>query len=45
MLKAAINGDTSGVLIPAAVLFALGVVAGSYAVWRLARGWGRTRLL
>jgi ABC-2 type transport system permease protein len=45
MLKAAINGDTSGVLIPAAVLFALGVVAGTYAVWRLARGWGRTRLL
>jgi ABC-2 type transport system permease protein len=45
MLKAAINGDTSGVLIPAAVLFALGLVAGSYAVWRLARGWGRTRLL
>jgi ABC-2 type transport system permease protein len=45
MLKAAINGDTSGVLVPAAVLFALGLVAGSYAVWRLARGWGRTRLL
>ena len=45
MLKAAINGDTSGVLIPAAVLFALGAVAGTYAVWRLSKGWGRTRLL
>src|SRR3954451_6999000 len=45
MLKAAIRGDASGVLAPAAVLFVLGVVAGSYAVWRLARGWGRTRLL
>jgi ABC-2 type transport system permease protein len=45
MLKAAIRGDAGGVLAPAAVLFALGVVAGTYAVWRLARGWGRTRLL
>lgn len=45
MLKAAIRGDAGGVLAPAAVLFVLGVVAGSYAVWRLARGWGRTRLL
>jgi len=45
MLKAAIRGDAGGVLVPAAVLFALGVVAGTYAVWRLARGWGRTRLL
>ncbi|MFL6161117.1 MAG: ABC transporter permease [Jatrophihabitantaceae bacterium] len=45
MVKAAIRGDASGVLIPAGILFALGVVAGSYAVWRLARGWGRARLL
>jgi len=45
MMKAAINGDTTGVLIPAAVLFTLGAVAGTYAVWRLAKGWGRTRLL
>jgi ABC-2 type transport system permease protein len=45
MLKAAIRGDAGGVLVPAAVLFTLGVVAGTYAVWRLARGWGRTRLL
>lgn len=45
MMKAAINGDTTGVLIPATVLFLLGAVAGTYAVWRLAKGWGRTRLL
>lgn len=45
MMKAAIRGDSSGVLVPAAVLLVLGLVAGTYAVWRLARGWGRTRLL
>jgi ABC-2 type transport system permease protein len=34
-----------GVLIPAGVLAALGLVAGVFAVRRLTRGWGRTRLL
>lgn len=45
MMKAAVHGDVSGVLAPAALLLALGLVAGVYAVRRLARGWGRTRLL
>lgn len=45
MMQAALRGDGSGVLIPAGILFALGIVAGAFAVSRLARGWGRTRLL
>jgi ABC-2 type transport system permease protein len=45
MMQAAIRGDGRGVLVPAAVLLVLGLLAGAYAVRRLARGWGRTRLL
>lgn len=45
MMQAAIRGDARGVLAPAAILLALGLLAGVYAVRRLARGWGRTRLL
>jgi ABC-2 type transport system permease protein len=45
MMKAAVRGDASGVLIPAAVLAGLGLVAGAFAVSRLTRGWGRTRML
>lgn len=45
MMQAAIRGDASAVLAPAAVLIGIGVLAGGYAIHRLARGWGRTRLL
>jgi ABC-2 type transport system permease protein len=45
MLQAAVRGDFTGVMEPALVLLALGVVAGTFAVRRLTRGWGRTRLL
>lgn len=45
MMQAAIRGDAMGVLVPAGVLAALGLVAGVFAVRRLTRGWGRTRLL
>jgi ABC-2 type transport system permease protein len=45
MMQAAVRGDAEGVLVPAGILLALGLVAGVFAVRRLTRGWGRTRLL
>lgn len=45
MIGGAFRGDTEDVARSAAVLLAVAVVAGTYAVHRLARGWGRTRLL
>jgi ABC-2 type transport system permease protein len=45
MMKASVRGDATGVLIPAAVLAGLGLVAATFAVRRLTRGWGRTRML
>jgi ABC-2 type transport system permease protein len=45
MLQAAIRGDGQDMLLPAVILLALGLVAGVFAVRRLTRGWGRTRLL
>jgi ABC-2 type transport system permease protein len=45
MMKAAVRGDASGVLIPAGVLTGIGLLAGVFAVRRLTRGWGRTRML
>ena len=45
LLRAAINGDGAGMLGPMGVLLGLGVVAGAFAVRRLARGWGRSKLL
>jgi ABC-2 type transport system permease protein len=45
MMQAALRGDGPGVLMPAGVLLVLGLVAGAFAVRRLTRGWGRTRLL
>lgn len=45
MLQAAVRSDAGAVLRPAAVLLGLGLVSGAFAVRRLARGWGRTRLL
>ncbi|MEV7965873.1 ABC transporter permease [Sphaerisporangium sp. NPDC088356] len=45
MLQAAVRGDAAGLLAPAGVLLAIGVVSGTFAVRRLTRGWGRSRLL
>lgn len=45
LLRAAIGGDGTAMLLPAGVLLGLGVVAGTFAVSRLARGWGRSKLL
>lgn len=45
MLQAAVRGDAGGVLGPAAVLLALGLVTGVLAARRISRGWDRSRLL
>jgi ABC-2 type transport system permease protein len=45
MMQAAVRGDAVGTLIPTAVVLAMGIVAGTFAVRRLTRGWGRSRLL
>jgi ABC-2 type transport system permease protein len=45
MLQAAIRGDAGAMLLPAAILLTLGLVAGTFAVRRLTRGWGRSKLL
>lgn len=45
LMQAAVAGDGAGMLLPTAILLALGLVAGLFAVRRLTRGWGRTRLL
>jgi ABC-2 type transport system permease protein len=45
MLQAAVRGDLGGMAEPAAVLVVVGLVTGAFAARRLARGWGRSRLL
>lgn len=45
MLQAAVRGDVGATLGPAAILTGLGVVAGTFACWRLKRGWGRSSVL
>lgn len=45
MLQSAVRGDGLGVLGPAAVLLGIGAAAGGFAIWRMARGWGRSDLL
>ena len=45
MMQAAVRGDAAGTLAPAGVLLAIGLVAGTFAVRRLTRGWGRGHLL
>jgi ABC-2 type transport system permease protein len=45
MMQSAVRGDVAGVVPPAAVLLALGLLAGVFAARRLARGWGRGGLL
>jgi ABC-2 type transport system permease protein len=44
-LRAAINGDAATSLRGAGVLAAMAVLFGAVAAWRIARGWGRNRLL
>ncbi len=45
MLQSAINGDVAGVATPALICLGMGVVAGSFATYRLAHGWGRSHLV
>jgi len=45
MMQAAIRGEAAGTLLPVGILLAMGLVAGTFAVRRLTRGWGRSRLL
>ncbi|GAA3465985.1 ABC transporter permease [Nonomuraea roseola] len=45
MMQSAVAGDVAGTLRPAAVLLAIGVMAGAFAARRLARGWGRGGLM
>jgi ABC-2 type transport system permease protein len=45
MMQAAVRGDLEGTLAPAGVLLAIGLVAGTFAVRRLTRGWGRGHFL
>lgn len=45
LMQAAIRGDVTDMLLPAAVLLAVGLTAGAFAARRLTRGWGRSRLL
>jgi ABC-2 type transport system permease protein len=45
LMQAAIRGDGAAMLLPAGILLALGAVAGTFAVRRLTRGWGRSKLL
>ncbi|KAB1162373.1 ABC transporter permease [Micromonospora sp. DT46] len=45
MLRAAVDSDPAGMLRPALVCLGIALVAGGLASWRLARGWGRSRLM
>lgn len=45
LMQAAVRGDLAGMLTPAAILVAIGLVAGAFAARRLARGWGRGGLI
>jgi ABC-2 type transport system permease protein len=45
IIRAAVQGDPAGVLRAAPVCLAIGIVTGTIATYRLARGWGRSHLL
>ncbi|WP_033438936.1 ABC transporter permease [Saccharothrix sp. NRRL B-16314] len=45
MLQSAVVGDSAGIVLPTAVLLAIALVAGLFAIRRIARGWGRSDLL
>jgi ABC-2 type transport system permease protein len=42
MMQAAVRGDISGTVRPAAVLLTLGLAAGTFAWWRFSKGWTRS---
>jgi ABC-2 type transport system permease protein len=44
-MGAALDGQAAGTLRASAVLVAIAVAAGSLAVWRVSRGWSRSRLM
>jgi len=44
-LRSALAGDVGAVLRACVVLLVLAAVAGAVAVWRITRGWGRSKLL
>ncbi len=45
MLRAAVQGNVAGTLQPAVICLAIGLVAGAFATYRLAHGWGRSHLV
>ena len=45
LLQSAINGDFTGMAKPALICLGMGLVAGSFATYRLAHGWGRSHLV
>lgn len=45
MLRSSIAGDLVGTVRPALVCLGIGVVAGAFATYRLAHGWGRSHLV
>ncbi|MEC3998169.1 ABC transporter permease [Actinacidiphila sp. DG2A-62] len=45
LIRAALEGDGSAMVRPALVCLSIGVAFGTLAAYRLARGWGRSRLL
>jgi ABC-2 type transport system permease protein len=45
LLRAALDDHPAGMVRPALVLLAIAAGAGAFATYRLARGWGRSRLL
>lgn len=45
LMQSAVAGDGAAMILPVGILLTLGLAAGAFAVRRLTRGWGRTRLL
>ncbi|MGC5015651.1 ABC transporter permease [Streptosporangium sp. DT93] len=45
LMQSAVSGNLAGTLRPAAVLLVIGLLAGTFAARRLARGWGRGGLM
>jgi hypothetical protein len=44
-LRSGVSGEAAGTLRACGVLLAIGLVFGTLACWRIARGWSRSRLL
>ena len=45
LLRSAVLGETADVWRPTLICLAIGVVAGGFATYRLAHGWGRSHLV